>query len=122
MTRLGLLTLAASVAACGDLPTTSDGVAFLEIHPPASTTVALGATLQFSALALDKAGNPVDVQVRWRTPDPSISINEASGLVTGVEEGTGRVQAYIGNNELVSDFVLVTVVAPAGAGAVRPRP
>ena len=118
-----LLSLAAWLAGCGSLPTTSEGVAFLEVHPPATTTLEVGATLQFSAQALDQAGSPVDVLVRWRTPDATISVGETTGLVTGRSAGTGRVQAYVGDNELVSDFVQVTVLAPSsGTGIAIRRP
>lgn len=105
--------LAALLAGCGKLPTTTDGVAFLEIVPPTTLTLEVGATLRFVARALDREGQPVDVQVIWRTPDTTISIDE-TGLVTGVSAGTGRVQAAVGESErLVSDFISLTVTEPA---------
>jgi uncharacterized protein YjdB len=121
--RLGLLVLAVWAFGCGDLPTTSEGVAVLEVQPPASTTIEVGGTLQFSARTLDQAGNPLEVPVRWRTPDTTISVGETTGLVTGLFPGKGRVQAVVGDDELVSNFVEVTVQEPpAPPGVVARRP
>lgn len=120
MTRFRGALLAALLAGCGHLPTTEDGVAFLEIVPPASLNVEVGGTLRFVARALDRDGQPIDVVVTWRTPDTTISVDE-TGLVTGLAVGTGRVQAAVGESErLVSDFFSVVVKAPvAGAGPGR---
>ena len=119
MTRLRGLVAAVLLLGCGDLPTTSEGVAFLEVFPPAILTIDIGATAQFSARALDRAGAPVEgVEVRWRTPDLTITVNVTSGLVTGVSPGTGRVQAVVGEDELVSDFFSVTVKAPPAADRI----
>lgn len=118
-----LLSLGVILSSCGDLPTTSEGVAFLEIRPPASTTIEIGDSLQFTARALDKAGLPLDVAIRWRTPDTTIAVVETTGVVTGLLAGTGRVQAAIGDNELVSNFVFVTILEPPpppGAATHRP--
>jgi len=124
MTRLpGLLAFALGTFGCGDLPTTSEGVAVLEVQPPANTTIDVGGTLQFSARTLDASGNPVEVAVRWRTPDTTISVGETTGLVTGLFPGEGRVQAAVGNDELVSTFVRVTVREPeVPPGVAVPRP
>ena len=107
---------------CGNIPTTSEGVAFLQVHPPVNKTVAVGGTLQLEAIALDKEGHPLDVAITWRTPDEEISIGETSGLVTGVAVGTGRAQAVVGNDELVSDFVTITVIAAPATGPARQSP
>jgi len=120
VTRVAAAALAAVIVGCGSLPTTTEDVAFLEIRPPLSLIVVVGDTLRFGARALDKAGDPIDVPIHWRTPDTTISIGDTTGLVTGLFAGTGRVQAYIGDDELVSDFIAVTVQAPvASAAAVR---
>ncbi len=102
----------ALLSGCGDLPTTADGVAFLEVRPPTTTTLAIGDSVQFTARALDKEGLPLDVAVLWRTPDSTITVGETTGVVTGLLAGTGRVQAVIGENELVSNFVSLTIIAP----------
>lgn len=117
MNRLGGLVAAALLFGCGNLPTTSEGVAFLEVLPPALLRIDVGATTQFAARALNRAGAPVEgVVVTWRTPDSTVTVGETSGLVTGVAAGTGRIQAVVGQDELVSDFFIVTVNAPVQPG------
>lgn len=110
-TTIGLLGL----AACGSLTETEDGVAFLDVVRPAVTTVEVGATLQLQALALNARGEPVEAEVFWSTPDDFLSVEETSGLVTGLAVGTGgRVQARTGTGSraLYSDFLLITVTDP----------
>jgi uncharacterized protein YjdB len=112
---------AVAAGACGNLPTTSEGVAFLELRPPAILTITVGDSLRIGARALDQAGQPVAVVIHWRTPDTTtVSVGDTSGVVTGRAAGTGRVQAVIGDDELVSDFVTVTVQAPAPSPFRRP--
>lgn len=116
MSRAGGVLLAALLAGCGHLPTTDDGVAYLEIIPPSTTTIPVGGTLQMTARALDQAGDPVETTIEWRTPDTTIEVDQ-DGLVTGLAVGTGRVQAAIpGSDRLVSNFIDLTVTAaPAPA-------
>ncbi|MGH7560693.1 MAG: Ig-like domain-containing protein [Gemmatimonadales bacterium] len=103
---------------CGALEVTDEGAAVLEVISPAGTTIAVGGTLQFSARALDKEGNPVAATIRWRTPDTTIAVEESTGLVTGLFKGTGRVQAVTGTEGdnvsafIASDFFTVTVTDP----------
>src|ERR1043165_8122068 len=82
--------LAALLGACGSLPTTSEGVALLEIRPPADLTVIVGDSLRIGARALDREGNPLDVLIHWRTPDTTITVGDTSGVVIGVAAGSGR--------------------------------
>ncbi len=119
MRRFAGAFVAALLAGCGNLPTTDDGVAFLEIIPPATLTLEVGATLRIVARALDRGGQPVDVPVTWRTPDATVSI-DGTGLVTGLSVGPGRVQASVGDSQrLVSDFIALTVHEPAAEGGSR---
>lgn len=123
MTRLAaLIGWAGLLAGCGNLPTTSEGVAFLEIIPPRSTTLRVGDTLRFSARTLDASGAPIEVPVRWRTPDTTITVGSASGIVVGRLPGTGRVQAVVGSDELVSNFVALTVQAAPSSTAANRKP
>lgn len=120
MSRFRWMMAATLLSGCGNLPTTTEGVAFLEVYPPAVLTLVVGTTAQFSARALDRSGVPVEgVVVRWRTPDASVTVNETSGLVTAVSAGIGRIQAVVGEDEIVSDFVSLTVTPPPGAGSTR---
>jgi len=107
--------LAALLGGCGKLSTTSEGVAFLQVQVPAKSTLVLGDTLTLRASALDRSGDPLDVAISWRTPDTTITLNATTGLVTAVAAGTGRAQAVIGKDELVSDFIVLTVKDTATA-------
>lgn len=107
--------LTALLTFCGNLPTTSEGVAFLEVERPANTSIDLGDTLQLRARALDKSGNPLSVAILWRTPDTTIAVDAATGLVTTLAPGQGRAQAVVGDEELVSDFIVLTVKDTAAA-------
>lgn len=107
----GLLWVLGSVLGCGNLSSTSEGVAFLEVQPPTNTSLQVGDTVQFTARTLDAAGEPLSVTVLWRTPDSTISVGPSSGMVVGKFTGTGRVQAVVGDEELVSDFFSLTVTA-----------
>ncbi|HEV8600526.1 MAG TPA: hypothetical protein VGQ69_14295 [Gemmatimonadales bacterium] len=115
MSRAIGVALAALITFCGNLPTTSEGVAFLQVEKPANTTIELGDSLQLHAVALDKAGDPLDVPILWRTPDTTIAVEATSGLVTTLAPGQGRVQAVVGDDELVSDFIILTVKDTAAA-------
>ncbi len=125
MTRAQVAVLATLLGGCGSLTETDNGVAILEVQQPPRLSIAVGGTLQFSAQAFDKAGNPVEAEIRWRTPDTTIAVNPTTALVTGRFAGTGRVQAVTGTEStdpkkstdfLASAFVTVTVTAlPAPA-------
>lgn len=126
MTRFRAAVIAALIGGCGTLPTTSEGVAFLEVTPPITRTISIGDTVRFRARALDELGEPKpEVVIRWQTPDPDIiSLDESTGLVTGLAAGTGRVQAVIGTVDekqkteyFASDLFPVTVSPPAGPAA-----
>ena len=113
MKRFGsLLWVSCGALACGNLSTTSEGVAFLEVQPPSSTTLRVGDTVQFTARTLDASAQPIEVSVLWRTPDSTISVGPSTGIVVGRFTGSGRVQAVVGDEELVSDFVTLTITAP----------
>jgi uncharacterized protein YjdB len=82
----------------------------LEIKQPAVTTLGVGQTLQLSARALDRNGNPVSVPITWHTANATLTVND-QGLVTGVTPGAGQVQAFAGS--LASARVSLTIVAVA---------
>jgi hypothetical protein len=112
--------IAALIGGCGDLPTTSEGVAFLEVVPPLNRTIGIGDTVRFRARALDALGEPKpEVVITWQTPDPDIISIDEFGLVTGLAAGAGRVQAVIGTVDekqkteyFASDLVSLTVTSP----------
>lgn len=99
------------VLGCSELTEGAGGVVELEITSPSPQTIEVGETLQLSARALDKDGNAVSTSLSWRAADPTLAVDEASGLATGVSPGQGRVQVFSGT--LGSPFVTFTVIAPA---------
>jgi Bacterial Ig-like domain (group 2) len=109
--RSALLISLLLVLGCSDLTEGAGGVVSLEITQPAFTTIETGETLALSARALDKNGNPVDAAVTWAAADPTLTVDPATGVVTGVSPGTGRVQAFAGN--LASGLLQFTVIARA---------
>jgi hypothetical protein len=99
-----------AVLGCSGLDEGDGGVVALQVEVPVPPDVEVGDTLQLHATALDANGDPVDVAIGWQAADPTVSVN-ATGLVTGVSAGTGRVQAREGS--LGSNVVTLTVIARA---------
>jgi len=93
---------------CSSLTEGAGGVVELEVTQPAQTQIEVGGTLQLSARALDKDGEPVAVPIGWRTADATLTVND-QGLVTGVAVGPGQVQAFAGS--LSSALISLTVIA-----------
>lgn len=97
---------------CSGLDEGEAGIVSLEVTVPALPTLEVGEQLQLSAVPLNADGDVVPVAVSWRTPDPTIvAVDEASGLLTGVGPGTGRVQATAGS--LSSDLLSFSVILGA---------
>jgi hypothetical protein len=111
VSRSALLFSILLVLGCSDLTEGAGGVVALEVDQPALLTIEIGETLPLTAQALDKDGNPVDAAVTWRAPDPTLTVDPATGVITGVSVGTGRVQAFAGN--LSSGLLQFTVIPRA---------
>ena len=109
MTRWAVLLAATGALGCSDLTEGAGGVVALEITVPTVSTIEVGQSLQLTARAVDKNDNPVDVPITWQAADPTLTVN-ASGVITGVSVGVGRVQAFTGS--LSSPIVSFTVIAP----------
>jgi Bacterial Ig-like domain (group 2) len=109
--RPALLISALLLAGCSDLTEGAGGVVALEIDQPQSLTLEIGETLALTARALDKNGDPVDAAVTWRAADPTLTVDPATGAITGVSAGTGRVQAFAG--DLSSGLVQFSVIPAA---------
>lgn len=123
--RAPLTALALLALGCGSLTETEDGVTFLEVLPPARTTLAVGETLQLQARTLDARGEPVTAPVRWLSADAFLEVGELTGLVTARATGTGgRIQASTGSSPrvIVSDPLVLAVVAPAPSPPPPPSP
>ena len=111
MTRWAILLVSMVMLGCSDITEGAGGVVELEITAPANTTLETGETLQLSARALDKNGDPISVPISWRAADATLTADETTGIVTGVSPGTGRVQAVAGT--LSSPFVSFNIIARA---------
>lgn len=114
MRRLAVLALIGLAAGCANLPAAGDGVVALELTIPATLGLEFGQTVQLEARALDANGDPVaGAVITWATPDTTITVDGATGLVTAVDSaGTGRVQAAVGT--LRSELITFTLQPPAG--------
>lgn len=101
------------LAGCGNLPVTGDGVVALEVTIPSPLTLEEGQSRQLTARALDAQGQEVTAEIRWRTPDETVVVDELTGVVTGAAPaGTGRVQATLGT--LRSDLITFTLIPAPG--------
>lgn len=99
------------VLGCSDLTEGAGGVVELEITSPSPPTLEVGEALPLSARALNKDGEPVSVPLSWRAADATLTVDEVTGVVTGVSPGSGRVQVVAGT--LASPFVTFNVISPA---------
>jgi hypothetical protein len=109
--RWALLLSVVGLQGCSNLTEGAGGVVGLQIQAPSLKTIEVSETLQLTAVALDKDGNPVATPITWRAPDTTLSVDAATGAITGVFPGAGRVQAFVGS--LSSELVTFTVIARA---------
>ena len=109
MSRWALLLPLLLVPGCSDLTEGAGGVVGLEITTPADTEIEVGETMALTARALDKDGNTIPAAVTWRAPDPTLTVDPNTGVITGVSAGTGRVQAFAG---LLGSSLLAFNVVP----------
>ncbi|HRP07687.1 MAG TPA: Ig-like domain-containing protein [Gemmatimonadales bacterium] len=106
--RIGRALALIALAGCANLPVTGDGVVAIEVVMPASLLLRQGESVQMEARAFDASGSVVEADIRWFTSDTTVSVDETTGLVTGLtESGIGRVQARIGT--LSSDLISFTL-------------
>ena len=76
---------------------------------PATATLAINGTQQFTATALDQSGKPMSgIEVTWTSSDEAVGTIDADGLFTAVAEGTANVTATAEN---VTGEATVTVIA-----------
>jgi uncharacterized protein YjdB len=109
---------ALTVGSCGDGggsgtgPDPIDAVATV-IVTPSPATVDVGSSIQLNATVLNGLGATVHVAVKWSSSAPSVaSIDEDTGLVTGVSEGVAIATA---SAEGTTGSANVTVNDPAPA-------
>lgn len=112
--RLAVAAALGGLLGCANLPTTGDGVVALEVLQPTSLTLAAGNSVQLEARALDRSGAVVSAEIRWATPDTTVTVDSLTGLVTALAaSGSGRVQASIGT---LRSSLITFALAPAPGG------
>ena len=101
------ITASAGSASGSTVVTVTQSVASVEVSPTTAQLTALGATVQLTAAALDGNGHAVaGAEFSWESGDAAVATVDASGLVTGVAEGTATITASAGE---ASGSAVVTV-------------
>ena len=86
-------------------------VASVEVSPSAETIIR-GATLQLTAEAFDVNGQAVaGAEFSWESNDAEVATVDASGLVTGVAEGTATITASSGSAQGTAVITVTTTAA-----------
>ena len=96
--RLAACALIAAATSCGRDSTGISGrvVASVIVSTPRSN-VAVGSTLQLSALALDANGLPVTlVDFQWSSSNTAIATVSSTGVVIGIALGSATITALTG--------------------------
>lgn len=104
------LLAATTLLGCSSLTEVDGGLVAIEVTYP--SVIEVGQTLQLSARPLNADGDSIAAPIVWRTPDTTVTVDSATGLVTGITAGPARVQAASGT--LASSLVTLTVVTPTG--------
>jgi hypothetical protein len=109
--KFRLVGLAAlSLAACSELASSDDTAIALQVTAPPGAVVEVGDTVTYSAVALNRNGDPISVPIFWSTPDTAnLAVDSLTGEVLGKLGPQGRVQAT--TDGLVSPLNILTVVA-----------
>ena len=120
--------LAMVTAGCTLLTADFNRIVALQIDPE-DRTVVVGDTIHLAAQAVNAAGEFVaDAEVFWAIIDADsgqigFTLDTATGIVSGVQPGSGRVQARV--EQIRSNPITITVVAPTGtvstSSRARPR-
>jgi hypothetical protein len=90
------LTLLALISACDGGPAAPqvDSVRVTS----AEVQVSISGSIQYSAEALDRNGDPLPNQVfTWTSSDPAVATVDATGRVKGVAQGTAEITAAVGS-------------------------
>lgn len=106
--RLGPLLVAAALG-CSGLTETQGGVVGIEIGVPGPDSVEVGESIQLTVKPINKDGDSVAAPVTWLSADATATIDQASGVLTGVSPGPARIQASVGS--LRSPIITFAVVS-----------
>ncbi|HZS70652.1 MAG TPA: Ig-like domain-containing protein [Candidatus Acidoferrum sp.] len=114
-----LLAFACVLAGCGGGSSSSSSggskstISTITVSP-ASPSIAVGATQQFTATAKDSSGNTISgVTFTWNSSSTSVATINSSGLATGVAQGTTQITASASG--VTSSPDTLTVTAPVVA-------
>ncbi|MGD8319394.1 MAG: Ig-like domain-containing protein [Gemmatimonadota bacterium] len=85
-------------------------VGSITIEPTTLQTIEVGASVQFSAIAVDPSGAPTDhPDITWSSTDPNVATVTQDGLATGLTEGRTEITASSGG---VQATALLRVATP----------
>ena len=87
--------LAGGFSACSS-SSTGPNVTSVTVTPSTSTLTAAGATVQFSAAAVDGSGKSVTGTVTWSSSNNSVATISTSGMATAVANGSVQITAKVG--------------------------
>ena len=88
--------------------------AAIQVSPAADTLRWLGDTLRLSAEAFDSNDYVVGgAEFIWSSNDESVATVDATGLVTGVGDGTVEITASLAGSDIISTAALEVEVLPA---------
>ena len=105
LSSLGVLSLSMGCSSSGTKPST---VATITVSP-SSSSIAVGATQQFSASAKDSSGNTISgVTFTWASSATNVATVNSSGLATGVSAGTSQITASASGVTSSPDALTVT--------------
>lgn len=86
---------------------------------PATASIAVGASQQFSAQGYDANGTPVSSTYAWSTSNAGVATVSGSGLATGVAAGSATITATASNGVAGSGALTVTTAPAASEMVVR---
>ena len=84
---------------------------------PTSASVQVGATVQLTATPRDDQGNPVARPVTWSSNTPAVATVSASGVVTGVAEGSATITATSDGQSATSAITVTAAPPPPPPGS-----
>ncbi|MDD4928300.1 MAG: ice-binding family protein [Gallionella sp.] len=117
-------TFGALVATPATLTVTAATVTSVSVTPPAASIV-VGATQQYTALAILSDGSSSDVTLNpgttWASASPLVAANPVAGLATGLTAGTANITASFGGKTSPAAGAILTVTA-VNTGPVTPAP
>src|SRR5579875_1340555 len=119
--RMVLLGLSCVLTQCGgySMSSSTPTVASIAISP-ASPSIAVGATQQFTATAKDSSGNTISgVTFAWSSSATGVATINSSGLATGVSAGTTQITASSGGVTSPADTLTVTPCAGGSEGLMN---